>query len=206
MSEAFICEGTRTPIGKFGGSLSSIRTDDLASLPLISLKEKLSKTDWENLEVLFSNEKVPGEGEHKIFKYMKNADYGDNDKLIIYGLDADLIMLSMVSHINNIFLLREKTQFGSYCFQIDGYEFMYLDIDILKTCLLDEFTNYINDIKYEDIVRLIDDYVFLMFIIGNDFIPKKKLILSKAFTVLYKKLFFFKFKLKSDLDVKQAIN
>ena len=46
MSEAFICEGTRTPIGKFGGSLSSIRTDDLASLPLISLKEKLSKTDW----------------------------------------------------------------------------------------------------------------------------------------------------------------
>ena len=41
MSEAFICEGTRTPIGKFGGSLSSIRTDDLASLPLISLKEML---------------------------------------------------------------------------------------------------------------------------------------------------------------------
>ena len=43
MSEAFICEGTRTPIGKFGGSLSSIRTDDLASLPLISLKEKAWK-------------------------------------------------------------------------------------------------------------------------------------------------------------------
>ena len=39
MSEAFICEGTRTPIGRFGGSLSSIRTDDLASLPLIALKE-----------------------------------------------------------------------------------------------------------------------------------------------------------------------
>ena len=31
MSEAYICEGTRTPIGKFGGSLSSIRTDDLAA-------------------------------------------------------------------------------------------------------------------------------------------------------------------------------
>ena len=37
MAEALICEGTRTPIGKFGGSLSSIRTDDLASLPLVSL-------------------------------------------------------------------------------------------------------------------------------------------------------------------------
>jgi acetyl-CoA acetyltransferase len=53
MAEAFICEGTRTPIGKFGGSLSSIRTDDLASLPLISLKTKLKKTDWENLEEVF---------------------------------------------------------------------------------------------------------------------------------------------------------
>ena len=43
MSEAFICEGTRTPIGKFGGSLSSVRTDDLAALPLTSLKKKLNK-------------------------------------------------------------------------------------------------------------------------------------------------------------------
>ena len=43
MTEALICEGTRTPIGKFGGKLSSIRTDDLASLPLISLKKPLRK-------------------------------------------------------------------------------------------------------------------------------------------------------------------
>ncbi len=49
MSEALICEGTRTPIGKFGGKLSSIRTDDLASLPLIALKKLLPKTDWETL-------------------------------------------------------------------------------------------------------------------------------------------------------------
>ena len=67
MSEAFICEGTRTPIGKFGGSLSSIRTDDLASLPLISLKEKLSKTDWENLEeVFYGNANQAGEDNRNI--------------------------------------------------------------------------------------------------------------------------------------------
>ena len=53
MSEAYVCEGTRTPIGKFGGSLSSIRTDDLAALPLISMKKSLQKTDWENLEEVF---------------------------------------------------------------------------------------------------------------------------------------------------------
>ena len=67
MSEAFICEGTRTPIGKFGGSLSSIRTDDLASLPLISLKKKLSKTDWENLEeVFYGNANQAGEDNRNI--------------------------------------------------------------------------------------------------------------------------------------------
>ena len=67
MTEAFICEGTRTPIGKFGGSLSSIRTDDLASLPLISLKTKLKKTDWENLEeVFYGNANQAGEDNRNI--------------------------------------------------------------------------------------------------------------------------------------------
>ena len=67
MSEAFICEGTRTPIGRFGGSLSSIRTDDLASLPLIALKENLTKTDWGNLEeVFFGNANQAGEDNRNI--------------------------------------------------------------------------------------------------------------------------------------------
>ena len=67
MSEAFICEGTRTPIVKFGGSLSSIRTDDLAALPLKSMKNKLQKTDWENLEeVFFGNANQAGEDNRNI--------------------------------------------------------------------------------------------------------------------------------------------
>ena len=67
MSEAYICEGTRTPIGKFGGSLSSIRTDDLASMPLISIKKNLQKTDWENLEeVFFGNANQAGEDNRNI--------------------------------------------------------------------------------------------------------------------------------------------
>ena len=67
MSEAFICEGTRTPIGRFGGSLSSIRTDDLASLPLIALKENLAKADWDILEeVFFGNANQAGEDNRNI--------------------------------------------------------------------------------------------------------------------------------------------
>ena len=45
MKEAFICEGIRTPIGRFGGVLSSIRTDALAALPLKKLKEELNEVD-----------------------------------------------------------------------------------------------------------------------------------------------------------------
>ena len=53
MKEAFICEGVRTPIGRFGGVLSSIRTDDLAALPLKKLKEDLKDVDWESIDEVF---------------------------------------------------------------------------------------------------------------------------------------------------------
>ena len=46
MSEAFICDCVRTPIGRYGGSLSKVRTDDLAALPLTTLVERNSDVDW----------------------------------------------------------------------------------------------------------------------------------------------------------------
>ena len=53
MSNAFICEGIRTPIGRYGGALSQVRTDDLAAIPLKSLREKFAKSDWESVEEVF---------------------------------------------------------------------------------------------------------------------------------------------------------
>ena len=38
MKTAYICDAIRTPIGRFGGTLSSVRTDDLAAIPLLALK------------------------------------------------------------------------------------------------------------------------------------------------------------------------
>ncbi|HVY05263.1 MAG TPA: 3-oxoadipyl-CoA thiolase [Burkholderiales bacterium] len=46
MAEAFICAGLRTPIGRYGGSLSSVRTDDLATIPLKALMERCKSVDW----------------------------------------------------------------------------------------------------------------------------------------------------------------
>jgi len=44
--EAFICDAIRTPIGRYGGALSSVRTDDLAALPIRALMERNAKVDW----------------------------------------------------------------------------------------------------------------------------------------------------------------
>src|SRR2546428_1526170 len=50
MKTAFICDAVRTPIGRYGGSLSSIRTDDLAAIPLRALLNRNRKADWEQLD------------------------------------------------------------------------------------------------------------------------------------------------------------
>jgi acetyl-CoA acyltransferase len=53
MSNAFICDGIRTPIGRYGGALSQVRTDDLAAIPLKTLREKFAKSDWESVDEVF---------------------------------------------------------------------------------------------------------------------------------------------------------
>ncbi len=49
-NEAFICDGVRTPIGRYGGALSSVRADDLAAIPLRVLKERNEGADWDALD------------------------------------------------------------------------------------------------------------------------------------------------------------
>src|SRR6266550_3831760 len=46
MTEVFICDAVRTPFGRYGGALSSIRTDDLAALPIKALMERNASVDW----------------------------------------------------------------------------------------------------------------------------------------------------------------
>ncbi len=50
MNEAFICDAIRTPVGKFGGSLSSVRADDLAAIPLKALMERNPAIDWSAID------------------------------------------------------------------------------------------------------------------------------------------------------------
>jgi 3-oxoadipyl-CoA thiolase len=50
MKTVFICDAIRTPIGRYGGSLASVRTDDLAAIPLRALLQRNVKADWEQLD------------------------------------------------------------------------------------------------------------------------------------------------------------
>ena len=48
--QAFICDAIRTPFGRYGGALSSVRTDDLGAIPLKALLARHPSLDWERLE------------------------------------------------------------------------------------------------------------------------------------------------------------
>lgn len=50
MKTVFICDAIRTPIGRYGGSLAAVRTDDLAAIPLRALLQRNGKADWEQLD------------------------------------------------------------------------------------------------------------------------------------------------------------
>src|SRR6266508_3410747 len=50
MTEVFICDAVRTPFGRYGGALASIRTDDLATLPIKALMERNPSVDWAALD------------------------------------------------------------------------------------------------------------------------------------------------------------
>ena len=125
------------------------------------LNEALHK-EFNQSTTVISDSMVPGEGEHKILQYIKqNNDVFQKKRCCIYGLDADLIVLSLVSGLKDIVLLRERTSFNIE--QMDC-EYLYLDINALKKEVLNEFPK-LNITKQ----TLINDYCFICFLLGNDF-------------------------------------
>ena len=53
MREVFICDAARTPIGRYGGALAKVRTDDLAAVPIKALVARNPKADWSRLDEVF---------------------------------------------------------------------------------------------------------------------------------------------------------
>lgn len=122
--------------------------DTNAISPGTKFMDKLVKKISQKLEII--PDVSDGEAEHKIFRYIKESEIKN---CIIYGLDADLIVLSLLQKTCHVILQRQISE--------DNYEFF--DIDILKKCIIKEY-KFTND----DFL----DWTFLTFLLGNDFIKK----------------------------------
>lgn len=124
--------------------------------------------------IIFSGSSEYGEGEHKIFKYIRENPIDHNGKnTIIYGLDADLIMLS-INHLHitpNIYLFRETPQFiKSINQELDPDEDYLLDIPELAKIITLNMNNG-EQLTDEQHYNRLYDYILLCFFLGNDFLP-----------------------------------
>eukprot|EP00904_Undaria_pinnatifida_P010881 jgi/Undpi1/6923/HiC_scaffold_21.g09397.m1 len=142
---------------------------------------------WQqNARVVFSGPDVPGEGEHKVMDYIREAretepDWREDLRHCLYGLDADLIMLSLVTHERHFSLLREKMSVRhsrrkkpkdpiTYA----RNDFELLEVSLLREMLRLQFQAEASDPKLPfkfELERVIDDFVFMCILVGNDFLP-----------------------------------
>ena len=185
--EKAIKEGQEMPTeDAFDSNCITPGTDFMARLTM-QLKYFISKkvsedTDWQGVEVVLSGHEVPGEGEHKIMEYIRQAKaqpaYDPNIRHCLYGLDADLIMLGLLSHDPHFCLLREEVTFGrqskSKSKELEHQNFYLMHLCIVREYLELEFQELKTDaglgFSY-DMERIIDDFILMAFFVGNDFLP-----------------------------------
>ena len=127
-----------------------------------------------NIKIIFSTAETPSEGEHKLLQHIRNSN--NNYKYVVYGLDADLIFLSLSANKDNIYLMRESNEINKNNKEI----FNLVDIDILKNCIIEQVSDIMskNDLEKDKIIR---DFIFICYFLGNDFLPHIPSIDIKCF-------------------------
>ena len=123
------------------------------------------------INVLISCSDEAGEGEHKIFKYVRENDLS-NEHTAIYGLDSDLIMLSIIhkEYTKNIYVFREAPHFKSVLSnKLEKNEKMFMDIELLCVAIEKEMSNGKETEETKESRK--KDYILICFLLGNDFLP-----------------------------------
>ena len=147
------------------------------------INKKMSEDiDWQGIEVVLSGHEVPGEGEHKVMEYIRLAkaqpEYDSNIRHCLYGLDADLIMLGLLSHDPHFCLLREEVTFGRAT-QKKSKELEHQNFYLMHLCVVREYLELeFQELKDPSVLefpfnmeRVIDDFILMAFFVGNDFLP-----------------------------------
>ena len=123
------------------------------------IRELMTVDDkWRHLEIIFSNEKCPQEGEHKIIKWVRSQpDCGES--YCLHGMDADLVMLGLSTGKSKFSILRQN--------HLNPKEHFHIDLDSLTINLVEMLKSTGNSDKS----TLVRDFVFMLFTVGNDFLP-----------------------------------
>ena len=123
--------------------------------------------------IIVSTSAEEGEGEHKLFDYIRKNPQHKDQTTVIYGLDADLIMLCL-NHLpiaRHIYLYRETPEFvKSINRDLEPNETYLMDIPLLSEAIIYEMNNN-KKVNIMQKKNRLYDYIFLCFFLGNDFMP-----------------------------------
>nr|ACD54753.1 5-3 exoribonuclease 2 isoform 9-like protein [Adineta vaga] len=111
---------------------------------------------WKSIIVILSDANVPGEGEHKTMDFIRSQKFSNsNTNHVLFSGDSDMVLLGLTMPSDNVRIMRRKTN------KIEVYTFR--DLKLLREEIKNEF---IGDLK-----SIIDDWIFLCLLAGNDFLP-----------------------------------
>lgn len=142
----------------FDSNVITPGTDFMIRLDKFLLGWLINESPLLSDNILYSSHLEPGEGEQKILKYFRNGTLSQEDTHVIYGLDADLIMLSLTLPISNIYLWRQSTTMDDV-----------LSIDMLKYEIMNKYSISKNIQQIEH--STIQDFILIISLLGNDFVP-----------------------------------
>lgn len=139
-----------------------------------AISDHFSRNTINNLDIVVSGSNEVGEGEHKIFAFIRSEpEKHSSETTVVYGLDADLIMLSL-NHLSvcpQLYLFRETPHFiQSIDSSLEPESDYFLDIPEFADALIKHIANDAVLSKEEQMAK-IHDYLFLCFFLGNDFLP-----------------------------------
>lgn len=125
------------------------------------IRLRLNREEYGSIQIYYSDSNRPGEGEHKIADWIRNNVVTHKESHCIYGLDADLIVISTALPAHEIFLLRENV-FAP----LHRMEFHIFHVRVFREVISGYLRHLNNDVK-----QAIQDFVVMTFLVGNDFLP-----------------------------------